>query len=168
MMNDVVTRVLLLKLKEAYQRQEDLKIKELSDKHVELSEKDTSTLLKVVRYKDLSFTIGSAISGYPINNEALHKDARDFAEEILDERDLFNYDMDRLKHYLSYIERYSSSMDEFYTYVPPALMENIEMQFTEPSRIKTKKMQNIHNLYTEEPKILKRYFLLYQLNKMKG
>lgn len=167
MMNDVVTRVLLLKLKEAYQSQEDVKIKELSDRHIELSETDT-VFLRVVRYKDLSFTIGSTIDGWPINNEPLHKDLRETAEEILDERNLFNYDMDRLKHYLSYIERYSSSMEEYYTYVPPALMENIEMHFTEPSKIKTKKMQNIHNLYTEEPKILKRYFLLYQLNKMKA
>lgn len=167
MMNDVVTRVLLLKLKEGYQSQEDVKIKELSDRHIELSETDASKLC-VVRYKDLSFTIGSIISGWPINNEPLHKDLRETAEEILDERDLFNYDMDRLKHYLSYIERYSSSMEEFYSYVPPALMDSIEIPFTEPSRIKSKKMQNIHNLYTEEPKILKRYFLLYQLNKMKG
>lgn len=167
MMNDVVTSVLLLKLKEAYRDQEDVKIKELSDKHVELSDPEI-THLRVVRYKELSFTIGSTINGWPIAVDTLHKDVRDIAEEILDERDIFNYDMDRLKHYISYIERYSSSMEEFNTYVPPALMENIEMHFTEPSKIKTKKMQNIHNLYTEEPKILKRYFLLYQLNKMKG
>lgn len=167
MMNGVITRVLLLKLEEAYKSQENVKIKELSDRHIELT-KPVSNGLRVVRYKDLYFTIGSSIDGLPINNEALHKDARDFAEEILDERDLFNYDMDRLRHYLSYIERYSSTMEEFNTYVPPALMESIVMHFTEPSKIKTKKMQNIHNLYTEEPKILKRYFLLYQLNKMKG
>lgn len=167
MMNDVVTQVILLKLTEAYKSQEYIKIKELSDKHVELSEPVTDEL-RVVRYKDIYFTIGSSNSGYPLTNNTLHKDVRDLAEQILDERNLFNYDMDRLKHYLSYIERYTSSMDEFNNYVPPALMENIELQFTEPSRIKTKKMQDIHNLYKEEPKILKRYFLLYQLNKMKG
>lgn len=89
-------------------------------------------------------------------------------QKLLDAHAIFRYDIDKIKNFLSYVVRYVPTKEELNTYVPNWLSEKyVFRQYTYTNPASTSMVHSqIKDKFSEEIKLINRYFLLIKLDQM--
>ena len=144
------------------------------EKHHELTdrtEEDTAPYL--IRYRKFREAHPFNLPTQYLDNihllphEELHKSLRPLVDETDAKYAAFLYDMDKLKNFISYVERYALSYEYLSKYIPTYFLEMypgklIETKDDNPEELS----KTIETKFKEEIPLLKRYFLMVRLHNM--
>lgn len=149
-------------------------LESIVNKHHELSERteeDTSPyIIKYRKFKeahpfDLLTKYLDNIHLLP--HENLDKSLRPLVDETDDKYAAFLYDMDKLKNFISYVERYALSFEYLSKYIPLYFLEMYPGRFIETKDDNPEELsKTIETKFKEEIPLLKRYFLMVRLHNM--
>lgn len=123
-----------------------------------------------VKYKKFK-EIYPPMDAYPYINEYPVHPLDNSLNHLVDQMDAkyvaFLYDMDKLKNFISYVERYALSVEYLAKFIPSYFIELypsklIESKYTNPEEL----TKTIETKFKEEIPLLKRYFLMVRLHNM--
>lgn len=144
------------------------------NKHHELSgktEEDTNPyIIKYRKFKEAHpFNLPSQYLDniHLLPHEVLNESLRPLVDETDAKYAAFLYDMDKLKNFISYVERYALSYEYLSKYIPTYFLESypgrlIETKDDNPEELS----KTIETKFKEEIPLLKRYFLMVRLHNM--
>lgn len=149
-------------------------LESIVNKHHELSGKtqeDTNPyIIKYRKFKEAHpFNLPSQYLDniHLLPHEELHKSLRPLVDETDAKYAAFLYDMDKLKNFISYVERYALSYEYLSKYIPTYFLEMypgrlIETKDDNPEELS----KTIETKFKEEIPLLKMYFLMVRLHNM--
>lgn len=123
-----------------------------------------------VRYKKFKEIYPPMVT-YPYMNEYPVYQLDDSLRHLVDQMDAkylaFQYDMDKLKNFISYVERYAISFEYLSKYIPIYFLEMYPGRLIETKNDNPEELsKTIETKFKEEIPLLKRYFLMVRLHNM--
>lgn len=101
----------------------------------------------------------------PVKYEQLHDSLKDKAQSIIDSGESFEYDMHKIRNFLSVLLRQANTLESIEPYIPSTFME-----FIKPVHIYRHNpgftSEDIETTFKEELTLIKRYYLLSKIHTM--
>lgn len=165
----IVNRIRAVELENLWKIQESI-----VNKHHELSKRtEEDTAPYIIKYRKFRESYPYDLPTQYLDNihllpyEELNKSLRLLVDEADAKYAAFLYDMDKLKNFISYVERYALSYEYLSKYIPTYFLESypgrlIETKDDNPEELS----KTIETKFKEEIPLLKRYFLMVRLHNM--